>query len=83
MPLKALGSFCSTTAQLPHKVILSDGVERCGDIAVASGGFTDVWRGTHRTNNVALKVFRTYPIQDLREAEKVRRMALENVAFVI
>jgi hypothetical protein len=70
--LRALGSICSATAQLPHATILSDGLERCGDIAIASGGFTDTWRGWYRTKNVALKAFRTYPIQDLREAEKVR-----------
>ena len=80
--LKALGSICSATTQLPHTTILSDGVERCGDIAVASGGFTDTWRGWYRTKNVALKAFRTYPIQDLREAEKVHYTALVNVALI-
>jgi len=80
--LKALGSICSATTQLPHTTILSDGVERCGDIAVASGGFTDTWRGWYRTKNVALKAFRTYPIQDLREAEKVRHTVLVNVALI-
>lgn len=70
--LRALGTICSATTQLPHTTILSDELEKCGVIAVASGGFTDTWRGRHRAKNVALKAFRTYPIQDLKEAEKVR-----------
>jgi len=82
MSLRALGSICSVTTQLPNTTILSDGLERCGDIAVASGGFTDTWRGRHRMNNVALKAFRTYPVQDLMEAEKVRRAILVNPALI-
>ena len=74
--LRTLGSFCSATAQLPHTTILSDGLKKCGEIAVASGGFTDTWRGSYRTKNVALKVFRTYPVQVIKEAEKVHRTVL-------
>ena len=40
-------------------------------MAVASGGFTDTWRGRFKTKAVALKAFRTYPSQDLKEAKKV------------
>jgi len=64
-------------------MILSDGLKKCGDIAVASGGFTDTWRGLYGTKIVALKVFRTYPVQDLKEAEKVHRTVLVNVAFIL
>lgn len=85
--LQALGSICSATGQLPHAVILSSGLQKCGDIAVASGGFTDTWRGRYKTKNVALKAFRTYPSQDLKEAKKVlwkqvavwKRLSHENV----
>ena len=38
--LRALGSICSAASQLPHMAIISDGLERCGDILVASGVFT-------------------------------------------
>ena len=48
----------------------------------ASGRFTDTWQGPYRTRKVALKAFRTYPIQDLREAEKVCRAVLVNLAFI-
>jgi len=46
-------------------------MERWGDIAMASGGFTDTWRGCYQGKKVALKAFRTYPIQDLKEAQKI------------
>lgn len=69
--LGALGSICSTTALLPHTAVLSNGLEKCGDIAVASGGFTDTWRGRYKKESVALKAFRTYPSQDLKDAKKV------------
>ncbi|KAF9644342.1 kinase-like protein, partial [Thelephora ganbajun] len=69
--LRALGSICSATGQLLHLIILSDGLKRCGEIAVASGGFTDTWLGRYQTKYVALKAFRTYPLQDLKEAEKI------------
>ena len=77
--LLALGSICSATSQLPSTTILSSGVERCGEIAIASGGFTDTWRGLYQTKTVALKAFRTYPSQDLKEAKKVRYTTTENV----
>ena len=80
--LRALGSICSATIQLPCTTILSDGLKKCGDIAVASGGFTDTWRGSYRTKTVALKAFRTYPIQDLKEAEKVRHTTRANVVLI-
>ena len=70
--LRALGSICSATIQLPCTMILSDGLKKRGDIAVVSGAFTDTWRGSYRTKSVALKAFRAYPIQDLKEVEKVR-----------
>ena len=79
--LRALGSICSATIQLPHATILSDGLKICGDIAVASGGFTDTWRGSYRGKTVALKAFRTFPLQDLREAEKVRPMPWQAFPF--
>ena len=79
--LRALGTICSATTQLPYTTILSDGLKKCGEIAIASGGFTDTWRGLYRSKNVALKAFRTYPIQDLKEAEKVCHTTRVNVAL--
>jgi len=69
--LQAFSSICSATIQLPRTLILSDGLKKCGDIAVASGGFTDIWHGSYFKGNVAIKAFRTYPAQDLKEAKKI------------
>jgi hypothetical protein len=77
--LQALGSICSATGQLPRTTSLSDGVERCGDIAVASGGFTDTWRGRYQKTPVALKAFRTYQSQELDGAQKVGRTNVVDV----
>ena len=79
--LRALGSICSATIQLPHTTILSDGLEVYGEIAVASGGFTDTWRGLYQGRTAALKAFRTFPLQDLREAEKVRPTSWGTLPF--
>ena len=70
--LRTLGSICSARIQLPRTAILPDGIEISGDIAMATGGFTDTWQGLYRGKPVALKAFRTFPVQDLREAQKVR-----------
>lgn len=49
---------------------------------MASGGFTDTWRGRYKNEPVALKAFRTYPSRDLKEAKKVLRMNSLGVVFV-
>ena len=50
---------------------LSTGLKKRGNLAVASGGFTDIWRGDLGERRVAIKVFREYPAQTLEEAKKV------------
>ena len=77
--LRALGSICSATGQLPRTTTVFKRLEICKEIAVVSGGFTDTWRGRYRTKAVALKAFRTYPLQDLEEAKKVFRTNSVNV----
>ena len=67
----ALGDVCGATERLPASAMLSAGLERRGNIAVASGGFTDIWRGEYYAAPVAIKVFRIYPVQNLKEAKEV------------
>ena len=72
---------------LPDSVGSLQGLEKCGAIAVASGGTTDIWRGVWNDNHVSLKAFRIYPLQDLREAKKIlwksvpvwKRLAHDNI----
>ena len=64
--------MCSVTLQLPTSAVLSAGLEKRGNIALASGGLTDVWRGEYRGGQVAIKAFRIYPAQNLKEGKEVR-----------
>lgn len=70
--MTALGNVCSATERLPTSAVLSAGLEKRGNIAVASGGLTDVWRGQYNGTQVAVKAFRIYPAQNLKEAKEVR-----------
>jgi len=82
-----LGNISSDILQLPNSIGSLQGLEKRGDIAVASGGTTDIWRGGWNNRQVALKAFRIYPFQDLQEAKKVlwkqvpiwKRLVHENV----
>jgi hypothetical protein len=42
-------------------------------MAIASGGLTDVWRGDLGDLRVAIKAFRIYPVQKLKEAKEVSK----------
>lgn len=69
--VNALGNVCGAILLLPTSAVLSTGLEKRGNIAVASGGFTDVWRGDLGDLRVAIKAFRIYPAQNLKEAKEV------------
>ena len=62
--MAALGEISNSVGSL-------QGLEKRGEIAVASGGTTDIWRGTLNNNQVALKAFRIYLPHDLREAKNI------------
>jgi serine/threonine protein kinase len=82
-----LGDISSDILRLPNSVGSLQGLEKRGQIAVASGGTTDIWRGTWNGQQVAFKTFRIYPPQDLQEAKKIlwkvvptwKRLVHENV----
>ena len=69
--VNALGDVCSATDRLPTSTLLAAGLEKRGAIAVASGGLTDIWRGEYHGSPVAIKAFRIYPAQNLKEAKEV------------
>ena len=85
--MTALGDISSDVLRLPNSIGSLQGLEKRGNIAVASGGTTDVWRGGWNNRQVALKAFRIYTPQDLQAAKKVlwkqvpiwKRLAHENV----
>jgi len=66
-----LGDIPSNTLRLPNSTGSLQGLEKRGEIAVASGGTTDIWRGAWNNQHVAFKAFRICPPQDLQEAKKI------------
>jgi len=77
--ITALGEVCGTTERLPTSALLSTGLEKRGNIAVASGGFTDIWRGEYYSMQVAIKAFRIYPAQNFKEAKEVSIWSISEV----
>ena len=85
--MTTLGDISSDILRLPSSVGSLQGLKKRGEIAVASGGTTDIWRGTWNSQQVAFKAFRIYPPQDLQEAKKIlwkvvptwKRLVHENV----
>ncbi|KAF9648264.1 kinase-like protein [Thelephora ganbajun] len=63
--VRILRRVCGSQTILPHSCVLSDNISKEGDIAFASGGFADVWRGRHNGNRVSIKAFRTYTAENL------------------
>ena len=45
-------------------------------MAMASGGLTDVWRGDLGDTRVAIKAFRIYPANNLKEAKEVSKQPM-------
>ena len=66
-----LGDISIAILQLPTSTGSLQGLKKCGVIAIASGGTTDLWWGSWNHQQVALKAFRIYRHQDLREAKKI------------
>jgi len=66
-----LGKICSGIERLPTSAVLSAGLKKHHTISIASGGFTDVWQGGYHSAPVAIKSFRIYPAENLKEAKEV------------
>jgi len=56
-----LGDIYSNILQLPNSIGSLQRLEKRGEIAVASGGTTDIWRGVWNNQHVAFKAFRISP----------------------
>ena len=79
--ISALGNVCSAIGRLPTSAVLSAGLEKHGDMALASGGLTDVWRGKLWDAEAAIKALRIYPAKDLKEAKEVRAIQSAHEVF--
>jgi hypothetical protein len=65
--------------QLPTSAILSEGLKKRGNTAVASGGLADIWRGKYRGREVAIKAFRVY--KQSENVKKVRAQPVREARF--
>ena len=69
--VRILRRVCGLQTILPRSCILSDNISKEGDIAFASGGFADVWKGRYNENPVCIKAFRACTADNLIEIKKV------------
>ena len=70
--VRILRRVCGSQTILPRSCVLSDNISKEGDIAFASGGFADVWKGRHNENRVCIKAFRAYTADNLSKMKQVR-----------
>ncbi|KAF9781369.1 kinase-like domain-containing protein [Thelephora terrestris] len=68
--VRILRKICGVQTILPRSCILSDNILKEGDLAFASGGFSDVWKGYHNGNTVCIKAFRVYTADKLTKIKK-------------
>ena len=57
--LRKLQVICGDNMTLPSSYTISGDLTKLGDEPAASGGFADVWEGSHRGEKVCIKVLRT------------------------
>ena len=69
--VRILRRVCGLQTILPRSCILSENISKEGDIAFASGGFADVWKGRHNGNSVCIKAFRAYTAENLSKIKQV------------
>ena len=70
--VRILRRVCGSQQILPRSCILSENISKQGDIAFASGGFADVWKGRYDGNCVCIKMFRAYTAENLSKIKQVR-----------
>lgn len=72
--LQVLCKLCGLCQLLPTECVLGDGLVVTG-IQIGSGGFADVWQGTYRGMQVAIKRLRVLERDDLAKIYRVSRFA--------
>jgi hypothetical protein len=46
-------------------------MKKITDVPFASGGYSDVWRGLYKGENVSIKAFRVYMTDNVKQLTKV------------
>ena len=69
---RALRKTCGEVGILPTSYHLDDKqVKKLNDVPFASGGYSDVWRGSYGEENVSIKAFRVYTTDNIKYLTKV------------
>lgn len=69
--MTVLRKLCVSCGILPASHILPDGLDIIGNQPHMAGGFGEVWLGTYKGRQVAVKVLRTYTTDDQVKVHKV------------
>lgn len=69
--LRTLGEVSSSIGRPPPILLISEGLEKSGTTAMASGRVMDAWPGEQGVEKVFIKVFRKYPDTNMTEAKKL------------
>ena len=69
---RALRKACSEVGILPDSYYLNTSqIKKLNDVPFASGGYSDVWRGSYLEENVSIKAFRVYTTDNIENLTKV------------
>ena len=69
---RALRKTCAEAGILPTSYYLDDKqIKKLNDVPFASGGYSDVWRGSYKGENVSIKAFRVYTTDNIKHLTKV------------
>ena len=69
---RVLRKICAEAGILPESYYLAtEQIKRVDDVPFASGGYSDVWRGLYKREGVAIKAFRVYPTDNIRNLTQV------------
>ena len=69
--VRILRRVCGSQTILPRSCILSENISKEGDIAFASGGFADVWKGLHMGDRVCVRTFRAHTTEKQSKIKQV------------
>ena len=53
-------------------------MQKINDVPFASGGYSDVWRGSYKEDNVSIKAFRVYTTDNIKQLTKVLNFSLND-----
>lgn len=69
---RALRKTCAEVGILPSSYYLDNNqMSKVNDVPFASGGYSDVWRGSYKGGDVSIKAFRVYTTDNIRQLTKV------------